>query len=114
MSFSHSNPTTSCPFDMKFDVRALELRRIRGKLQSGSSGHQEKFKSFVAFMEAAQKFEIPLPHPPVRIAAQNVSLASNSPPPDRAVIGDDAELWGWRSGEEATTNDNGDATCVRC
>ena len=99
MVLSHSNSITSCPIDLKFDVRALELRRIRGKLQSGSSGHQKKFKSFVAFMEAAQKFEIPLLDPPVRIAAQNVSLASNSPPPDRAVIGVHHELRGWRSSE---------------
>ena len=40
--------------------------------------------------------------------------ASRSPSPLRAVIGDDAELWGWRSGEEESTKDNGDATYVRC
>ena len=51
----HSNSSTSCPIVMKFDVEQLTMYVDAGKNATGSARHQKKFKSFVTFMEAAQK-----------------------------------------------------------
>ena len=60
MGSEHLVAKTSCPIDMKFDGEPLSMYRNKGKNATASSRHKKKFKSFVTFLEAAQKIEIPV------------------------------------------------------